>query len=79
LQNLHNKDLIGQNLEGMGLTGRFLTASALADVAAPTSSGGTIMERNGGWAQGQMSQGWAVEILSFARKQKWGPNFPLRF
>jgi hypothetical protein len=29
-QNLHNKDLISQNLEGMGLTGRFLTPNVLA-------------------------------------------------
>jgi hypothetical protein len=33
-------------------------------LAESASSAGTIMERNGGWAQGQMSQGWAVEILS---------------
>lgn len=41
----------------MGLTGRFLTASVLADIAASTSSAGTMMERIGGRAQGQMSRG----------------------
>jgi hypothetical protein len=46
----------------MGLTGGFLTASVLADIAASTSSAGTMMERIGGRAQGQMSQG-RVEIL----------------
>jgi hypothetical protein len=56
-QNLHNKDLTSQNLESMGLTGRFLTASVLADIAASTSSAGTMMERIEGRAQGQMSQG----------------------
>ena len=35
-QNLHNKDLRSQNLESMGLRGRFLAASALADIAAST-------------------------------------------
>jgi hypothetical protein len=41
----------------MGLTGRFLTASVLADIAASTASAGTMMERIGGRAQGQMPQG----------------------
>jgi hypothetical protein len=78
LQNPHNKDLISQIIENMRLTGRFLTASALADIAASTSCAGTMMERIWLCAQGQMSQGWAVEISLFARKEKWGgsPNFP---
>jgi hypothetical protein len=57
LQNIHNKNFISQNLENMGLTGRFLTSNALSDIAGSTSSAGTMMERNGGGAQGQMSQG----------------------
>jgi hypothetical protein len=55
-QNLHNKDLTSQNLESMGLMGRFLTASVLADIAASTSSAWAMMERIGGRAQGQMSR-----------------------
>jgi len=40
----------------MGLTWRFLAASVHADIAACTASAGTMMERIGGCAQGQMSQ-----------------------
>ena len=40
----------------MELTGRFLTAGVFADIAASTSSAGTMMERIEGGAQGQMSQ-----------------------
>jgi len=50
----------------MGLTGRFLTASVVSDIAASTSSAGTMMERIGGRAQGQMSQGAAVEKRGLA-------------
>jgi hypothetical protein len=56
LQNLHNKDLISQNLESMGLTGRFLTASALTDIAASTSSGGTSVNVLGGSIPGKSSK-----------------------
>jgi len=41
----------------MGLTGRFLTVSVPVEIAASTSSAGTMMERIGRCAQGQMSQG----------------------
>ena len=41
----------------MGLTGRFLTGSVLVAIAGCTASAGTMMERIGGCAQGQMSQG----------------------
>jgi len=38
-----------------------LNASVFASIAASTSSAGTMMERIGGRAQGQMSQWAAVE------------------
>jgi hypothetical protein len=56
LQNLHNKDLISQNLENMDLRADF-DRERPADIAGSTPSAGTMMERNGGGAQGQMSQG----------------------
>jgi hypothetical protein len=69
LQNIHNKDLISQNPESMGLMGRFLTASAFVDIAPSTPSAGTMMERIGGRAQGQMSQG-GVEKAGLATSSR---------
>ncbi|MGB8969079.1 MAG: hypothetical protein WCC16_09775, partial [Candidatus Sulfotelmatobacter sp.] len=43
-QNIHNKDLIDQNLESIGLTGGFSTAGVLADITVPASSAGTMMQ-----------------------------------
>ena len=62
MQNIHNKDLIIQNLESIGLTGQSLTANVLADIAGSASSAGAMMERIRGCGQGRMSQG-TVEIF----------------
>ena len=51
------KWIIPQNLESIGLTGRFSRPDALAGLAACAASAETMMERIEGCAQGQMSQG----------------------
>ena len=43
-QNLHNKDLISQNLDSMRLTGRFLSGGVPVAIAMRTSFAGTILE-----------------------------------
>src|SRR5882672_11770245 len=50
----------------MGLTGRFLTASVLVNIACVYDLCWDNDGTNWDWAQGQMSQGWTVEI--FVRK-----------
>lgn len=57
----------------MGLTGRFLTASVLAGIAASTSSAGTMMERIGVERKGGCHKA-AVEKAArgiFMRVSEW--------
>jgi hypothetical protein len=55
------KGVRGQNLDNKGLAGWFLSESALLDIAEFTSFAWAIIGGVVGAAQGQMSQGWAVE------------------